>query len=469
MAIPGALRDGTKRTRERRVNYCRRRYSGGPLAFRFICLLVLSLFFPQSSAYALRDAQLSRLTDGVRVIVQPEPESSAMVLNVFVREPPTTTAGEEAARRMVNSALFFGSTHRSYEDTVNAVNRVGSVQTTQTPDFLCITCITTAAKYRDAIFLVSEALKNALFDAEALERARVALIRQADERTSDAFITAFDRLSRKVMAHIEPDAVQLRHVTSELAISYHKRYFLPVRTVISVAGNFDIGLILRSLDNNLIDYGPPLSESAPLPGGANRQTGVKPQTPAPEAQPTEQVNAKSHVSFALLAAETPPVSDPDYPAVHVLNNLLGGGHASRIYQRIREAAGIGYNVGATLQEDQSDPLTAYVEWHASHQISGVEVMKLLRAQFDSLISAHAQITDAEMERARNFSIGQYALKHERLLERAYLPGWYEVMGAGYRFDHDLPDRLAAVSREDLLRVASRYLSRNASILAIAAP
>ena len=95
------------------------------------------------------------------------------------------------------------------------------------------------------------------------------------------------------------------------------------------------------------------------------------------------------------------------------------------------------------------------------------VLKLLNAQIDGLLSEPP--TEAEVARGRSVALGRERLRHERARDRAFLLAWYEAMGAGAEFDDALSARLAAVSREDVLRAAGNYLCTRASIIIVPGP
>src|SRR5205823_4813964 len=110
--------------------------------------------------------------------------------------------------------------------------------------------------------------------------------------------------------------------------------------------------------------------------------------------------------------------------------LLGDGHASRLFRRVRDAQGFGYSVGALHQAYLDDPLVAYLEWDtrriASSDSSGSAAdtaLRLIETQLDSILSDPP--TEAEIIRARNVAVGRDALRHERASDRAFYLAWYE--------------------------------------------
>ena len=67
-------------------------------------------------------------------------------------------------------------------------------------------------------------------------------------------------------------------------------------------------------------------------------------------------------------------------------------------------------------------------------------------------------TPAELARAQHYLIGSYAVRHERLEDRASLLGAAELSAPdGYKLDTDYSKYIDAVSAADVQRVAAKYL------------
>jgi zinc protease len=332
----------------------------------------------------------------------------------------------------------------------------GTLETLRTPDYVAITCVTVGGELEEASYLLCEALKNADFAPDALARARQTILDARRARASDGFETACAAIRDRLSALPEPPETLLRRVTQEGAQDYFRRRYLPSRTVIAVVGPFRAEQAQHFLTRDLFDYERPASASSRFLAAA----------PKPPSEPqTITLSTQDRAAYALAATSAPDVTSPDYPALTVLQALLGGGHASRLFRRVREQLGLGYDVGASYQVDRADPLIAYLQWDSHRALSGspstlapspAQALQLLQAQLDALLTDPP--TDAELDRARNYAIGRDALRHERARDRAFLLGWYEAMGLGTTFDAAFPRRLAAVTRADLQRVARTYLT-----------
>ena len=403
--------------------------------------------------------RMAVLSEGVRAIFQSDTLTETMALTVLIRQERAANPAEEAVRRIVNTALFGGSTHMTQDTVLDSVRKLGSVVPRTLPDGLCVTAITTPDQARGAAYLLCEAIKNATFEKDAIERARVGLLQASDERKSDVFLAGYDTLVAGVTGRPEPTPIDLRHVNSDLAITYYRRHFVPSRTVFSAAGHYDETVLQRSLDNNLFEY----DRDAPVP------PVIK---PAVSAAPPAQIAFDPAVisGWAMAASPAPSITDPEFAAALLIATILGGGHASILFQNLREREGIGYSVGTAFRWEESAPIVGYVGWDTGpntlrRPASAELVTKKIVDEMDRLARDASSITQADLDRAVGFASGQYLLRRERASERSFLPGWFEMMGAGFEMDAKLPSILRGTTLNNVRKVAANLLSSHTYLLA----
>lgn len=411
-----------------------------------------ALLSPGRAARAEDAVRKTILSNGVRVILKPEKTTETVAVQMVVRTARDTTTGEMAAGELAAHALFYGSLNRSFAGVTASLARMGgSLETLRTADYVAVTCITAPEQLDEALYLLCESLKNADFGPRALERARQEILWGRKRREVDGFALAV-HLLLGLGRQPEPDALALRRMTTEQVRLYFAQRYVPSRTVFAVVGRFDWERAVRSFNNLLFDYErhvPPagLSDSVLPPPGVPRFAAAE---------------APGSAAYSLVASPAPGVADADYAAVMVLQSLLGAGHASRLFRRIRDAQGIGYEVGAAYPADRGNLLIAYLQWDPRRAVpdrhgtlSARGAVGLLQSQLDALRADPP--TTAELERARKIAVGRDALRHERARDRAFLLAWYEAMGAGYALDSELPRRLRGVTLSDLQRVINTRL------------
>ena len=248
----------------------------------------------------------------------------------------------------------------------------------------------------------------------------------------------------------------MRRITPETAQAYFRERYTPERTVISLVGNFNPKQAASLFDDNFFDFR--RVSQRPI---MQRQPAV----PANFGAVPLRRNTIAPVGIAFVAVAPPALDSPDYPAFLTINALLGAGHASRLFQSIRDRQGIGYDVNAAYRPTAPELWTAYLQWDAGKNIFTPDAaLKLLNAEISGIITRPP--TDAELTRARALAISSLALRSERARDESFLLAWHESVGVGYTFDTLLPRRIEAVTRQDILRVAREFFTRRAALLAI---
>ena len=76
------------------------------------------------------------------------------------------------------------------------------------------------------------------------------------------------------------------------------------------------------------------------------------------------------------------------------------------------------------------------------------------------------VSDEELLRAKRYTVGSYTLRHQRQRDRAFLLGWWEAIGSGYKFDSDYAKAMEGVTKADVQRVARKYLTNYALVMSI---
>jgi len=359
---------------------------------------------------------------------------------------------------LVARALFGKGYNLTRSGMKRAIQKAGgSLDVQWNPDYTAFTCVTTRESFNHAIYVLSQALKYAEFDAETIEHARREVEAEIRRENSDPFRVAYAVLRSAMYAESPyrlpfggmPETI--RRMTPEIAQQFYQRYYTPQNTVLAIVGNVDLKEAIRSVEIYFQSY----QRQAPPP---------RPQ--APREILLEDMHRMRrlpvHTTLILAGFPAPGLTDSDYPAFLVLDAIIGGGKSSRLFRAIREEAGIGYIVGShTPSLALASHLLSYVEFVPQHAVTNGEkrdtawVEKKLVDTVRSVLSTPP--TEQEVERAKRFVIGSLTLAHQRARDRAFYLGWYELMGVGYTFDVSLPKRIEAVTHEEIMRVAKKYL------------
>ncbi len=164
----------------------------------------------------------------------------------------------------------------------------------------------------------------------------------------------------------------------------------------------------------------------------------------------EDVN-QSNVEIVGLGTDR---RNPDVPALAVMNEILGGGFASRLFQKVRTELGLAYEVGGGLSFAYDHP----AEFRAvalTKSATTVDATKAALAELDGLSTR--PFTEEELERAKdnilNSFLFRYDTREKVLAERVRL----EFYGYPANYLETYRAALDKVTLADLDRVAKKYI------------
>jgi zinc protease len=146
--------------------------------------------------------------------------------------------------------------------------------------------------------------------------------------------------------------------------------------------------------------------------------------------------------------------NPDVPALSVMNEILGGGFASRLFQKIRTEKGLAYAVGGGYGYDWDHSGIFHV-MVMTKSASTVDATKLALEQIAGLTTT--PFTEEELARAKDNILSsflfRYDTKEKVLAERMRL----EFYGYPADYLESYKSALEKVTVADLDRVAKKYI------------
>ncbi len=246
--------------------------------------------------------------------------------------------------------------------------------------------------------------------------------------------------------------IERRHL-----LAHHRKHWCARRALIAVCGDVDPETVRRFVDRRLRDWkpgtqAPPFEEKFPA------------RAPRVDAFPAQRQQV--HVYLGHLGVRR---ADPDYPALVVLDHVLGTGpgFTNRLSRRLRDELGLAYTVYANIHSSAGllpGTFTAYIGTSPRHVGTAVRTflaeMQRIRDE---------PIDEAELELAQSYLVGSYALGFERAARRVSYLVTSERFGLPDDHLEQLPGLFSAVTRDDLVRVARKHLHPKDACLAASGP
>ncbi|WP_134725058.1 M16 family metallopeptidase [Paracoccus luteus] len=356
--------------------------------------------------------------------------------------------GRRGAVNLMTALLEEGAGERDATAFAQALEATGARLSFDAGDDAVTVGARLLTENRDAAAaLIRDALTAPRFDADALERVRAqvqAVIRSGD---TDPQTLAAREMARQAWGDhpyatsVNGTAGSVAALTRDDLLDAKDRVLARDRVIVSAAGDITAAELGDLLDAIL--GGLPAQATAPLPPPAALQlTGG-----------TTVIDWDSPQTVVGFAQAGLPMDDPDYFAAFVLDHILGGGgFSSRLMEEIREKRGLTYGVGTGLANQVLGQ--TWQGGMATANDKTAQAVALVRQVWDGMRDG---VTERELADAKTYLTGEYPLRFDGNGKIAGILTGMQLMGMPRDYVNTRNPRIAAVTAEDVQRVAERLL------------
>jgi predicted Zn-dependent peptidase len=407
------------------------------------------------------DIRRSEHESGMRLVTERMPTVRSVTLGVWVsvgsRDEPERIAG---ASHFLEHLLFKGTRSRSAKDIAEAFDAVGG----DLNAFTGKEHTTFYARVLDkdlpmAVEHLCDMLQHSLLRPPDFDAERQVILEEVsmhedapDELVHDLASRALwpeDPLGRPVLGSVQT----ITGMNRDQVRRFWKRRYVPGNFIVAAAGNLDHDE-LADLVTTSMDTGP---EVAPGRGPVRRsKVAPKPhRLVLVRNRPTEQ----AHIAVSTAGL---PRNDPRRYAFGVVNDAIGGGMSSRLFQEIREKRGLVYSVysyHALFAETGEFVIYAGTTPSKAH-----EVLAIVDRELEDV--AEKGVTDHELERAKEHLKGSTMLSLEETSGRMSRLGKSELAHGEILSLDEVIERIDAVTPEDCRTIAEDILTRPRALAVI---
>ena len=444
-----------------------RRVAPGMLALTlaFIGALAVSEFASAQSKTVIDQLRYPKLSDipipvvvretlpnGMKLLLVEDHEFPVVGLQAFVRggmlaEP----AGKSAVTELVGDVLRSGGTQAMTGDAMDErLDRLGASLSSWGDTNSVRINGRSLTEHLDAVLpLFADMLRKPAFAEDKVALARRLLASTVSRRNDNVQEITQREFLKLLYGKGSPYARQLEYadldgVTRDDLVSYHATTFRPDATIIAVFGDFKTEDMKRRMAQLFGDWKP----QGVLP------TYRAPALPAAKGSVNHVEKKDVEQTFLFLGHPGLRYDDPDYPAVRVMTDLLGGGFASRIFKKVRTEMGLAYGAGGSIVPAYDHQ--GFFFFYTSTKPSTTTVA--LRAILDEVKRIReAPVTDEELNYAKSAYLNTYAFdfdSKEKVIRRLLT---YDFYGYPPDFNTRLRNAVEHVTKEDVLRVAKKHL------------
>jgi len=296
--------------------------------------------------------------------------------------------------------------------------------------------------------LFADVILNPSFPADEFNKAKTRSLAQLRQQRSQPGFLA-NEMFAKVMYGSHPaareslTADEIQRMTPEVLRKFHALNYKPNNSIFAIVGDVNPAEIVAKLEKTFGAW----------------QRGDVPQTTIPKVSGTGPakiylINRASSVQTNLLLGSlTIERTDPDYYALDVMNQVVGGGASARLFLNLREDKGYTYGAYSRLSAGR---------YQGTFRANTEVRTEVTKGSMDELMYELKRIREEkvpqeEFDRAQRTIIGSFALQLEQpqaLLNNIITQKLYNLP-ADYWDTYT--QKIAAITPDEVQRVAKKYL------------
>jgi predicted Zn-dependent peptidase len=403
------------------------------------------------------------LPGNLRVVLLPRSEVQTVTLMVLIGVGSRYETPRQGGLSHFLEHMFFKGTERRPDkrEIAEVLDRVGAEFNAFTGEELTAYYVKVPKEHLAlAADVVSDILLRSLFPADEIEREK-GVIQEEIRMYTDNPMSHVQHLWLRALFGSHPLGRRIDGTAETVSafkrrdfLSYTRAHYHTGNTVVAVAGNFEVP-VAEKLVQTLF---------APLPQGAATTPRQAPAKLFAERFVHER-RASLDQSHLLVGVKGVSLRDEERFAADLLAVILGGGMSSRLFMKVREEHGLAYAV--RMSSDN------YVDTGSLAVQAGLRTDKaalaldLIGQEFDRVI--HDPVPPPELAKAKQMVRGQLVMKLEETNALVLFAGGQEQLEGRIETPAEIWEQVAAVTPEDIQKVAQRLLPPGRRAAALLSP
>jgi len=367
-----------------------------------------------------------------------------------------TLKGQRLASLATADLLMRGTdklTRQQISDKIDALQAEVSVSGSGT--YVILSLSTTRPHIDALVSLMLDVVRNANFSPDQVEEYQRATITSLKSAMTEPTSIANRMLARhdnpyakddiRYTPTFEESLSAVESLKREALVSFHKKFYGTGEVAISIVGDFDPQSFETTISMGLQGWKKaPSYTRIPQPYREVKATQMEAITP-------DKANAFYLAKMPLALQDT----NADYPALALVNFMLGSSETSRLWMRVREKEGLSYNVRSTFSASAFEPSASWSIYAIFAPQNRLKVETAIKEELDRLVKEG--FTDDEV------NDGVKALLNYRKLSRAQdgtlVSTWLDYLetNRSFKWAAEMDQKLSQLTAESVNTAIKQYL------------
>ncbi|MDD5131190.1 MAG: pitrilysin family protein [bacterium] len=419
-------------------------------------ILLLSMPAPLPADGLFTGLTQKQLANGLTVLLLPDTTKPIVSVQVWLKVGVCNETHENnGISHFIEHMLFKGTATRPVNSIQEAVESKGGMINGATgKDFTYYYINLPGAYWSEAVSILADMVQNASFDAKELEKERLVVIEEIQRQNDEPQAYLWNKFNETIFRQapyrmtILGTADNLKSLSRETLQQYYSKNYKPENMTLIISGDFPQGQALARI-NELFPTAP---KGKPVIKKVAPVIVESYDDPFPrKIELPFQVNLVYH----MIGFLGPAIDHRDQYALDLLATMLGAGRSSRLNGSLREEKQLVYNISSSFLSQRGNGIFQINALYPPNRIPEVTSAIMAEISRFSLV----EVPDEELAKAKQMLTAGFILDNQTRADKANTLGYYASI-AKYDYALKYLDEIKRVSKQDILRVAKKYLGHN---------
>jgi predicted Zn-dependent peptidase len=416
-------------------------------------LLGITIFILISNV-TLANVIKEKLENGITLILNEERVFPIIAITVFFKTGSLyETEKNNGITNLTFELLLKGTKNFNSDKFAEEIESIGAlIDVDTTSDYTTVSLVCIKKYINKALELLVDAIKNPSFSEDEIDKQKKVIISNIESRDDNVFEFALKNF-KELMYEGHPyrfdslgEVTSILNIKRQDIVDYYKKCLSADKIVISVSGDFlkeDIIILKKKFED--INF-------------SNDNTSLNINDIKLNSNKEKVIIKEKKQSIILLGFLAPSILDKDYPAFKVLNAIMGSGMSSKLFNNLREKEGLAYEIGSFFPSRINK--SSFVFYAGTRK----ENIDKAKEGILNEIKKGIEITEDDLQKAKNYIIGNFYLDHQTNIRKSWYYGWYELLGKGYEYDKEYIEDVKKVRVSDINRIINEYFKNYALLV-----
>lgn len=402
------------------------------------------------------------LKNGMILLLSEKHSIPMVTVNMAIRAGNIIAPQDKPGLASITASLLTeGTTRRSARQISTEIDFIGgSLSAGGGHDYASASLRVLKKDIRKGLDLLSDVLMHPVFDQKEIDRKVKSMLAEIQRQKEEPGVVAGEAFEKEVYGEYpygrtnDEVAAYLPKMTRQEIADFYTSHYGPNHVIISVVGDVTEKEVVSLLSEYFKGWKQVGQSTPPSP----RFPDIAKIT----VRKIDKNITQANIDMGHIGIKR---ENPDYYAVSIMNYILGGGgFSSRLMDNIRDNKGLAYSVhsGYSAQKEAGIFTVSIQTKNESANEVIEEILKEIRRIQNELVS------EKELNDAKAYLTGSFPLRMDTSAKIASILTSIEIYNLGLDYPQKYPAIINAVTREDIQRVARKYLHPDKTVIVVVA-